>query len=67
METASLALFVERRATSRSTSTLAFEETQQSKIFDNAAFGYWKVTVERPLRLEGADPRRRRFGTRSRT
>lgn len=30
---------------------LAFEETQQSKIFENAAFGYWKVTVERPLRL----------------
>ena len=35
---------------------LAFEESEQSKIFDNAAFGYWKVTVERPLRLEGADP-----------
>ena len=34
---------------------LAFEETEQSKIFDNAAFGYWKVTVERPLRIEGAD------------
>jgi len=30
---------------------LAFEETEQSKIFTNAAFGYWKVTVERPLRL----------------
>ena len=30
---------------------LAFEETQQSKIFPNAAFGYWKVKVERPLRL----------------
>ena len=30
---------------------LAFEETEQSKIFPNAAFGYWKVTVERPLRL----------------
>ena len=25
--------------------------TEQSKIFDNAAFGHWKVTVERPLRL----------------
>jgi len=34
---------------------LAFEETEQSKIFDNEAFGYWKVTVERPLRIEGAD------------
>lgn len=30
---------------------LAFEETEQSKIFPNQAFGYWKVTVERPLRL----------------
>jgi type I restriction enzyme M protein len=37
---------------------LAFEETEQSKIFDNQAFGYWKVTVERPLRLAGADPNR---------
>ena len=37
---------------------LAFEETEQSRIFDNAAFGYWKVTVERPLRIEGADPNR---------
>ena len=37
---------------------LAFEETEQSKIFDNAAFGYWKVTVERPLRINGADPNR---------
>jgi type I restriction enzyme M protein len=30
---------------------LEFEETQESKIFPNQAFGYWKVTVERPLRL----------------
>ena len=37
---------------------LAFEETEQSKIFDNAAFGYWKVTVERPLCIEAADPNR---------
>ena len=37
---------------------LAFEETAQSKIFPNAAFGYWKVTVERPLRLVGIDPDR---------
>ncbi len=35
---------------------LAFEETEQSKIFDNAALGYHKVTVERPLRLKGIDP-----------
>lgn len=27
------------------------EETEQSKIFDNEAFGYQKVIVERPLRL----------------
>ena len=30
---------------------LAFEETEQSKIFPNEAFGYWKIRVERPLRL----------------
>ncbi len=35
-----------------------FAETEQSKIFPNAAFGYWKVTVERPLRLAGIDPER---------
>jgi type I restriction enzyme M protein len=37
---------------------LSFEENEQSKIFDNSAFGYWKVTVERPLRLKGIDPDR---------
>jgi type I restriction enzyme M protein len=37
---------------------LKFEETAQSKIFPNAAFGYWKVTVERPLRLRGIEPER---------
>ncbi len=37
---------------------LAFKENEHSKIFDNAAFGYWKVTVERPLRIEGIDPNR---------
>jgi len=35
---------------------LAFKETEQSKIFPNSAFGYWKVTVERPLRIHGIDP-----------
>ena len=30
---------------------LDFKETPESKIFPNEAFGYWKVTVERPLRL----------------
>ena len=37
---------------------LRFEETEQSKIFPNEAFGYLKVTVERPLRIEGVDPER---------
>lgn len=37
---------------------LRFEETPESKIFPNAAFGYWKVTVERPLRIAGIDPER---------
>ena len=37
---------------------LAFEETEQSKIFPNAAFGYSKVTVERPLRLKAVDANR---------
>jgi type I restriction enzyme M protein len=42
---------------------LDFKETEQSKIFPNAAFGYWKVTVERPLRLKVdlSDDRRRAF------
>ena len=29
----------------------SFEEAERSKIFDNADFGYTRVTVERPLRL----------------
>jgi type I restriction enzyme M protein len=39
------------------------KETEQSKIFDNAAFGYWKVAVERPLRLrvEMSGEARKRF------
>ena len=37
---------------------LDFENSGQSKIFDNASFGYWKVTVERPLRIKGIDPER---------
>src|SRR5262245_13091041 len=37
---------------------LSFQESEQSKIFPNAAFGYWRVTVERPLRLKGIDPNR---------
>lgn len=30
---------------------LQFKESEQSKIFPNQAFGYWKVVIERPLRL----------------
>jgi len=37
---------------------LEFKETEQSKVFPNSAFGYWKATVERPLRLKGIDPDR---------
>ena len=37
---------------------MAFEETEQSKIFPNEAFGHWRVIVERPLRLHGIDPER---------
>ena len=37
---------------------LAFEGTEQSKVFANDEFGYRKVTVERPLRLPGIDPQR---------
>ena len=37
---------------------LDFRETEESRIFDNAAFGYWKVVVERPLRIDGVEPGR---------
>ena len=37
---------------------MAFEETEQSKIFPNEVFGYWKVTVDRPLRVAGTEPDR---------
>jgi len=40
-------------------SFLGFEESPQSKIFPNAAFGYWKVKVERPLRLRSQLTRQR--------
>src|SRR5690606_25536357 len=35
---------------------LAFEQTETSKIFPNEAFGYRKVTVDRPLRLRVTIP-----------
>ena len=31
---------------------LNFNENEQSKIFPNEAFGYWKIVIERPLRLK---------------
>jgi len=37
---------------------LAFKETPESKVFLNEAFGYSKITVERPLRLKETDPNR---------
>ena len=42
---------------------LDFQETEQSRIFDNSTFGYWKVTVERPLRLavDWSEERREMF------
>jgi len=33
-----------------------FEENEYSKIFDNSAFGYWKVTVNRPSYGEDGKP-----------
>lgn len=33
-----------------------FKETQNSKIFPNREFGYWKVLVERPLRIIYENP-----------
>ena len=35
-----------------------FKPSEQSKIFPNEAFGYQKITVERPLRFKGIDPDR---------
>ena len=40
------------------TAFLRLEESEHSKVFPNGAFGYWKVTVERPLRIGEADPNR---------
>ena len=39
-------------------------ETEKSKIFPNKAFGYWKLTVDRPLRLsvDLSESRLARFG-----
>ncbi len=37
---------------------LKFEESEISKIFPNKAFGFWKIVVERPLRIPGIEPDR---------
>ena len=37
---------------------IAFEETPQSTILPNAAFGYLRAQVDHPLRLPGIDPER---------
>lgn len=36
----------------RSSYKLLQKEDETSKVFPNDAFGYWKITVERPLRLK---------------
>lgn len=42
----------------------AFETSDTSKIFDNEDFGYWTITVERPLRLNFACSPERLAGVR---
>jgi type I restriction enzyme M protein len=37
---------------------MAFANDEHSRIFPNEEFGYWKVTVERPLRAANIDPTR---------
>ncbi len=37
---------------------LSMEVSERSRIFQNEAFGYWKVTIERPLRAREIDPNR---------
>jgi type I restriction enzyme M protein len=32
-----------------------FEQTEQSKIFRNEEFGYWELTIDRPLRNEAGE------------
>ncbi len=35
-----------------------FKDSEHSKIFANEEFGFYKVTIERPLRLKGVEPGR---------
>jgi type I restriction enzyme M protein len=44
-------MFTEEHIRQITEAYINFEETEQSKIFDNTDFGYHKITVERPLRL----------------
>ncbi|HPS39464.1 MAG TPA: class I SAM-dependent DNA methyltransferase [Candidatus Cloacimonadota bacterium] len=48
--------FTEEHITRITKTFIEFKETEQSKIFPNESFGYWKCVVERPLRVKGADP-----------
>ena len=36
----------------------SFEETEHPKVFSSETLAHWKVTAERPLRIEGVDPGR---------
>jgi len=44
--------FLEEHIQKISDLLLSFKENEQSKVFPNEEFGYWKITVERPLRLK---------------
>jgi type I restriction enzyme M protein len=39
-----------------------FEQTEQSRIFDNREFGYWKITVYRPKRDQNGEIERDKKG-----
>ena len=49
---------LERYLAAPPTDEEAAKATPESKWFDNADFGYWKITVERPLRLKSQLSRR---------
>jgi type I restriction enzyme M protein len=37
---------------------MRFTETEECKVLPNQAFGYWRIPIQRPLRVIGADPSR---------
>ena len=41
---------------------MKFEENEHSKIFDNAEFGYWKITVLQPLLTPKGQPQKDKKG-----